>query len=173
MTFQWLQLFFTSICLKNAYLAFLDMPCGLCDLCSPAKDWTRAMAVKLHRVLTTELSHYLTFKFQLRVIFPMKPFFVSTVFLCPHLSCVQLHFIYFFLILPDYKPFKFKAHILFTVLFPSSLSFPGDSDGKESTCNEGDLGLIPGSGRSPGEGNGNPLSILTWRNLWTEEHGGL
>ena len=31
------------------------------------------------------------------------------------------------------------------------------SDGKESTCNAGDLGLIPGSGRSPGEGNGNPL----------------
>ena len=36
-------------------------------------------------------------------------------------------------------------------------SFPGGSDGKESTCNAGDLGLIPGSGRSPGEGNGNPL----------------
>ena len=31
------------------------------------------------------------------------------------------------------------------------------SDGKESACNAGDLGLIPGSGRSPGEGNGNPL----------------
>ena len=31
------------------------------------------------------------------------------------------------------------------------------SDGKESTCNEGDSGLIPGSGRSLGEGNGNPL----------------
>ena len=32
-------------------------------------------------------------------------------------------------------------------------SFPGGSDGKESDCNAGDLGLIPGSGRSPGEGN--------------------
>ena len=31
------------------------------------------------------------------------------------------------------------------------------SDGKASACNAGDLGLIPGSGRSPGEGNGNPL----------------
>ena len=37
------------------------------------------------------------------------------------------------------------------------LDFPGGSDGKESACNAGDLGLIPGSGRSPGEGNGNPL----------------
>ena len=35
--------------------------------------------------------------------------------------------------------------------------FPGGSNGKESACNAGDLGLIPGSGRSPGEGNGNPL----------------
>ena len=35
--------------------------------------------------------------------------------------------------------------------------FPGGSDGKASTCNAGDLGLIPGSGKSPGEGNGNPL----------------
>ena len=35
--------------------------------------------------------------------------------------------------------------------------FPSGSDGKESACNAGDPGLIPGSGRSPGEGNGNPL----------------
>ena len=37
------------------------------------------------------------------------------------------------------------------------LSFPGGSDGKASACNMGDLGSIPGLGRSPGEGNGNPL----------------
>ena len=36
-------------------------------------------------------------------------------------------------------------------------SFPGGSVGEESACNAGDTGLIPGSGRSPGEGNGNPL----------------
>ena len=35
--------------------------------------------------------------------------------------------------------------------------FPGGSDGKEYACNVGDPGLIPGSGRSPGEGNGNPF----------------
>ena len=35
--------------------------------------------------------------------------------------------------------------------------FPGGSDGKASACNAGDPGSIPGSGRSPGEGNGNPL----------------
>ena len=37
------------------------------------------------------------------------------------------------------------------------LGFLGGSGGKESVCNAGDLGLIPGSGRFPGEGNGNPL----------------
>ena len=37
------------------------------------------------------------------------------------------------------------------------MGFPGCSDGKKSTYNVGDWGLIPGSGRSPGEGNGNPL----------------
>ena len=40
---------------------------------------------------------------------------------------------------------------------PKSLGFPGGSAGKESTCNEGDLGLIPGLGRSPGGGKGYPL----------------
>ena len=38
------------------------------------------------------------------------------------------------------------------------MGFPGGSDGKESACNVEDLGSIPGSGRSPGEGNGNLLS---------------
>ena len=44
------------------------------------------------------------------------------------------------------------------VLFHSSiLGLPGGSDSKESACNVGDLGLIPGLRRSPGEGKGNPL----------------
>ena len=39
---------------------------------------------------------------------------------------------------------------------PVLLGFPGGSDYKEAACNAGDLGLIPGLGRSPGEGHGNP-----------------
>ena len=42
--------------------------------------------------------------------------------------------------------------------------FPGGSDDKESTCNAGDLGSIPGLGRSPGEGNGNPLQYSCLEN---------
>ena len=38
-----------------------------------------------------------------------------------------------------------------------TLHFPGSSVGKESACNAGDLGTIPGLARSPGEGNGKPL----------------
>ena len=45
-----------------------------------------------------------------------------------------------------------------------SLGFPGGSDGKESTCIAGDLGSIPGSGRSPGEGKGNPLQYSCLEN---------
>ena len=46
--------------------------------------------------------------------------------------------------------------------------FPGGSDGNESTCNAGDPGLIPGSGRSTGEGIGYPLwySLLPWWLSW-------
>ena len=51
------------------------------------------------------------------------------------------------------------------------MGFPGGSDSKESACNAGDLGLSPGSGRSPGEGNdytfqysclGNPVDRGAW-----------
>ena len=44
------------------------------------------------------------------------------------------------------------------------ISTPGSSDGKETACNARDLGLIPGSGRSPGEGNGNPLQYSCLEN---------
>ena len=42
--------------------------------------------------------------------------------------------------------------------------FPGGSEVKASACNVGDLGLIPGSGSSPGEGNGNPLQYSCLEN---------
>ena len=46
----------------------------------------------------------------------------------------------------------------------SSLDFPGGSDGKESTYDAGNLVSVPGSGRSPGEGNGNPLQYCCLKN---------
>ena len=44
------------------------------------------------------------------------------------------------------------------------MGFPHSSVGKESACNVGDLGLIPGLGRSPGAGNGNPLQYSCLKN---------
>ena len=58
-----------------------------------------------------------------------------------------------------------------------SWGFPGGPDGKESACNGGDPGLIPGSGRSPGEGNGNTLQYSCLENpmdrgaWWATVHG--
>ena len=45
-----------------------------------------------------------------------------------------------------------------------ALGFPGGSDSKESTCNVRDLSSIPGLGRSPGEGNSNPLQYSCLEN---------
>ena len=57
------------------------------------------------------------------------------------------------------------------------IGFPGGSDGKESACNAGDLGLIPGLGRSPGKGKGYPLWYPCLQNpmdrgaWWATVHG--
>ena len=45
----------------------------------------------------------------------------------------------------------------FVLVFSDHQGFPGGPDGKQSACNVGDPGSIPGLGRFPGEGNGNPL----------------
>jgi len=46
-----------------------------------------------------------------------------------------------------------------------AMGFPGGSDGKESACNAGDVGSIPGLGRSHGKGNGYPLQYSCQENL--------
>ena len=51
--------------------------------------------------------------------------------------------------------------------------FPGGAEVKASACNVGDLGSIPGSGRSPEKEMATHSSILAWRIPWTEELGGL
>ena len=60
---------------------------------------------------------------------------------------------------------------------PVFLGFPGGSDDKEYTCNVGDLGSVPGLGRSPGGGHGNPLQYPCLENpmdrgaWWATVHG--
>ena len=76
-----------------------------------------------------------------------------------------------------------KSHFLFQAKFASTsppckissilvyleytflcMGFPGGSEGKASACNVGDPGSVPGSGRSPGEGNGNLLQYACLEN---------
>ena len=65
----------------------------------------------------------------------------------------------------------------FVCLLSDKWGFPGGSEVKVSTCNAGDLGSIPGLGRSPGEGNGNPLQYSCLENpmdrggWWATVHG--
>ena len=54
--------------------------------------------------------------------------------------------------------------ILFSLRLPVYMGSLGGSDSKESACNAGALGSIPGSGRSPGERNGNPLQYSCLEN---------
>ena len=72
----------------------------------------------------------------------------------------------------------FKSALVWISLYLFSLrfvmlpkGFPGGSVVKNLPTNAGDVGLIPESGRSPGEENGNPLQYFCWRILWTEEPG--
>ena len=67
-----------------------------------------------------------------------------------------------------WKPIN--VHILAVIMQQNTMEvyrlkdFPGISAGKESACNSGDPGLISGSGRTPGEGNGNPLQYSCLKN---------
>ena len=58
----------------------------------------------------------------------------------------------------------YSPHAIKRGLSPGPTGFPNSSDGKESACNAGDPGSIPGSGRSPGEGIGYPLQY-SWVSL--------
>ena len=71
-----------------------------------------------------------------------------------------------FLIFSFKSGLSLSSFTLIKRLFSSSslTDFPGGSDGKVSSYNEGDLGSIPGSGRSSGEGNGNPLQYSCLEN---------
>ena len=69
---------------------------------------------------------------------------------------------------------NYTTTYLYTTTF---FGFPGGSEVKASACNAGDLGLIPGLGKYPGEGNGNPLQYSCLKNpmdggaWWTTVHG--
>ena len=70
-----------------------------------------------------------------------------------------------------------KSFLVSQLRTEASWAFPGDSDGRESTCNAGNRSSIPGSGRPLGGGNGNPLQYSCLENpmdrgaWWAAIHG--
>ena len=66
-----------------------------------------------------------------------------------HPCCCKWHYFFLFFFMAEYQPFVRVYHFFG--------GFPGGSEVKASASNAGDPGSVPGSGRSPGEGNGNPL----------------
>ena len=81
--------------------------------------------------------------------------------------------VFYFCLMAKMFYLQYKTWIRIKML----LGFPHASDGKESACNAGDLGSIPGLGRSPGEGNGYPLQYSCPENStdrgawWPTVHG--
>ena len=73
----------------------------------------------------------------------------------------------------DRFPFRNGLYYWTSFFSPSSHRGQGFPGTKESAYSAGDPGLIPGSGRSSGEGNGTYSSMLAWEIPWTEEPGGL
>jgi len=80
--------------------------------------------------------------------------------------------------LTAYKYFLSMIKVTYKIYnFTIYMGFPGGSEAKASACNVGDLGSIPGSGRSPGEGNGTPLQYSCLKNpmdrgaWWATVHG--
>ena len=65
------------------------------------------------------------------------------------------------------------THCIYCMHLPYIQGFPHSSVSKESACDAGDQGLIPGLGRSSGEGNGNPLQYSCLENPMAEESGRL
>ena len=64
---------------------------------------------------------------------------------------------------PGTKPESLTSPALAGMFFTTSAILPGGSDSKETACNAGDPGLMPGLGRVPREGTGTHSSILAWR----------
>ena len=86
----------------------------------------------------------------------------------------------FFLMVTQLSQHSLLKKTLFLADFKCQIiicwGFPDGSVGEETTCNAGntgDSGSIPGSGRSPGEGNGTHSSVLAWEIPRREEPGGL
>ena len=107
-------------------------------------------------------------------VFPLHQNHVYTDLLTCHFGAVSKS--YLWCCLPGCSP-HFAPDETWLATLKINLYIPGGSEVKASACNVGDVGLIPGSGRFPGEGNGNPLQYSCLENpmdggaWWATVHG--
>ena len=95
--------------------------------------------------------------------FSVQPFLIFCLihllnlhFLISKISFLEIKITFLEILFDSFPIFLFFLGNLIAASY-ATLGLPGGSDGKESACNVGDLGSIPGLGRSPGGGHGNPL----------------
>ena len=113
------------------------------------------------------------------VLICISPLTKEQLFMCMIAICISYVAKWLFTFLPTYKYLYINVYIFIykCIYIHTYTGFPGGSEVKSSTCNAGDLGSIPGSGRSPGEGNGNPLQYSCLENpmdrgaWWATVHG--
>ena len=117
-------------------------------------------------------------------LLPKLPFFIYLI--THHLSIISIIYQSSIIYVPNYHfchliclfPWAYSQGFIWTFVSLSSVTgLPGSLNGKESACNARDLGSIPVSGRSPGEGHGNPLQYSCLENQmdrrawWATVHG--
>ena len=121
---------------------------GLCTRVAGARSW-------LHYCLGAgeSIKGWKESKSQWRFSFSHRPILCLSIY-------PSILFIYLWMYLYFYISHPFNLWPVPGIV----LGFPGGSDGKESTCNAGDLGSIPRLGRSPGEGNGYPMQYSCLEN---------
>ena len=151
-------------------------------LCSPAR-LSLSLHLSQHQILLFLIANLISkivfccYCFIFTYYFITWTLFVLDFFLQTSQSLVILLRNCFYLSIVFYWYILFKNFICILLLFSVTRVFPGGSNSKESACNARDPGSIPGSRRSPGEGNGDPLQYFCLENSmdrgawWATVHG--
>ena len=113
----------------------------------------------------SDFFHLISYSLGLSMLLKMAIFhllWLSSMPLCVYM-CVYIY-VYVHTHIHVYTYTYIYTHMYTHTHTHTHTGFPGGADGKESTCNAGDLGWIPGLGRSPGGGYGNPLQYSCLEN---------
>ena len=112
-----------------------------------------------HEVVEPDVMILVFWMLSFKPTFSLSSFtFIKRLFSSSSLSAkrvVSSAYLRLLIYLPAVIPYLTSIIVAYSTI--STMDFPGGSDGKVSAYNAGDLGSVPGLGRSPGEGNGNPL----------------